>query len=1334
MAQAARRRRSVVVVAAVALLASLFTPVMAGVAAAAPGKPIGLSPAGGVNVGKGNPQLSWQRDPTVTRYRVYVATDPSLTQRIVNGVETTNTTFTHPEPLPGGTLYWAVQGRDASGWGELSDVAHFEKDYDAPTLVAPDHEATLKFPQDKPTFSWLPVPGAKGYILEIDDAPDFIGSTTITTKSTTYTLTNAQTVDQPWYWRVRGSSNGSTNGVLTDYSEIRSYTIEFLQKPVLVSPPNTVPLTSVRDVELVWEPVVGAQHYIVEVSINEDFTGTSVVPPTTVYGTRFSPPINRSLDNGSYHWRVRAVAAGGHQGPWSDVSTFTRGWPDQVHLVYPPHNELALDPVRFEWTPATLASDYQIQVSNSPNFDTPPPYTASCITNQTIYMPHTRFTGGHSPGGCDLLPNLEHGTTYYWRVRGLDAPRGYSTNLWSETRSFIRRQPIPNRVAPLNGATVATPFLDWDPVPNVERYRVRIFDKNNNDRVNQVTYATSYTPTTALNPADGPFKWYVTTIGYDGREGLIPNESTWSTFSLSPVTGPSPEAITPADGAASHEAPAMTWQAVAGATKYEVWYSVQGSGVEQRLTDAPRNAGYTHTGSPGTPLTPGTYQWYVKAFAGNTLLAAGTPRTFVVTSLEPAGAVVNPPPCPPNLEDCEPVRSSPVFEWPAVPGATRYQVTLAFDRFFTNVDRVYQSGHNAFIPREELPDNDAGQAYYWYVQPCFGGCPPPPQAANVDSYAFLKQSEPVPMHEPAHGAKVANQPRFAWSHYLESNSTDLEAESYQIQVATEPTFASPIDDKTVDQPFYTPYDRTYPEGPLYWRVRPIDGSGNRLQWSYESKAPLTYRSFVKESPAPTMLAPSNTTINGIPTFEWEPQVFAKAYVLEVYKNGDLNFSPANRLQGYPLTTVHTRYTPQEPLPPGTYAWRVRREDGQDKDGPWPTAPNGTPTGFLFTVTGSAPTPLAPNNGTTVENDDVVFTWTEAPGAASYRFEVSTNPQFTDIKDSVNTVMTSWAPRSTYAERQWYWRVHARNAADQIIGTSDVFTFERTNIQRPSAPRNLQVTRSPGRLVVRWQPPQFAGVPAFSDYRITLSPGGHARTVNKNTTQVTFNGLNNGTQYTVQVVARIQPGNKAGPPVQATGAPNGCTDTPFGDVPGGHLFCNEIRWMYQTGLSTGSVAADGTVRYLPSQAVSRDAMAAFLYRYAGSPPVPNTPPHFADVPANHLFFTPIQWMYKSGNSTGFPNPNGGKPLFKPADAVDRQSMAAFLYRAAGNPTVTPMQPFFADVNQGHIFFGPIQWMAQSGLSFGVPNPQPGGKPFYQPNVVLSREAMAAFLKRYDDLVT
>jgi hypothetical protein len=49
-----------------------------------------------------------------------------------------------------------------------------------------------------------------------------------------------------------------------------------------------------------------------------------------------------------------------------------------------------------------------------------------------------------------------------------------------------------------------------------------------------------------------------------------------------------------------------------------------------------------------------------------------------------------------------------------------------------------------------------------------------------------------------------------------------------------------------------------------------------------------------------------------------------------------------------------------------------------------------------------------------------------------------------------------------------------------------------------------------------------------------------------------------------------------------------------------------------------------------------------------------------VGPTHPFYPDIQWMADTGLSTGTPN-LPGKPLYKPADAVSRQAMAAFLYR-------------------------------------------------------------------------
>ena len=119
---------------------------------------------------------------------------------------------------------------------------------------------------------------------------------------------------------------------------------------------------------------------------------------------------------------------------------------------------------------------------------------------------------------------------------------------------------------------------------------------------------------------------------------------------------------------------------------------------------------------------------------------------------------------------------------------------------------------------------------------------------------------------------------------------------------------------------------------------------------------------------------------------------------------------------------------------------------------------------------------------------------------------------------------------------------------------------------------------------------------------------------------------------------------------------------FADVGLAHPFFTEIGWMYSDGVSTGSANPDGPgLVDWPRAAVKRRAMAAFLYRLAGEPPVASPTPHFADVGTGHPFFEEIQWMFEAGVSTGGPNPSGPGVVFQPREVVKRQAMAAFLFR-------------------------------------------------------------------------
>lgn len=180
---------------------------------------------------------------------------------------------------------------------------------------------------------------------------------------------------------------------------------------------------------------------------------------------------------------------------------------------------------------------------------------------------------------------------------------------------------------------------------------------------------------------------------------------------------------------------------------------------------------------------------------------------------------------------------------------------------------------------------------------------------------------------------------------------------------------------------------------------------------------------------------------------------------------------------------------------------------------------------------------------------------------------------------------------------------------------------------------------------------------------------------------------------------------------------------FADVPTNHTFYTEISWLGTSGISTGWDGPDGTRVYLPGKPISREAMAAFTYRLAGSPV--STPPivsPFRDVKPTDGFYREIMWMVSQGITTGYSD-----GTFRPRNQVTREAMAAFMYRYTNRTShTTPSWPIFTDVPASHIFYQEITWMAVTGVTTGYATP--GGCYTYRPRANVSREAMAAFMYR------
>lgn len=175
---------------------------------------------------------------------------------------------------------------------------------------------------------------------------------------------------------------------------------------------------------------------------------------------------------------------------------------------------------------------------------------------------------------------------------------------------------------------------------------------------------------------------------------------------------------------------------------------------------------------------------------------------------------------------------------------------------------------------------------------------------------------------------------------------------------------------------------------------------------------------------------------------------------------------------------------------------------------------------------------------------------------------------------------------------------------------------------------------------------------------------------------------------------------------------------FPDVQPSHTFFAEVTWLAEEGITSGYSDGD----FKPTRDVTRAQMAAFLYRFAGSPSytAPTRSP-FPDVSTSHAFYKEIAWLSAVGITTGYSDGD-----FKPSRSVTRGQMAAFLYRFAGSPSYrAPSRSDFPDVSTSDTFYRAISWLSDASITSGYSDGE------YKAERAVTRGAMAAFLYRFDD---
>jgi len=184
---------------------------------------------------------------------------------------------------------------------------------------------------------------------------------------------------------------------------------------------------------------------------------------------------------------------------------------------------------------------------------------------------------------------------------------------------------------------------------------------------------------------------------------------------------------------------------------------------------------------------------------------------------------------------------------------------------------------------------------------------------------------------------------------------------------------------------------------------------------------------------PTLKSPADRTItnDNTPTFEWTVGKNATSHRLQV--DNDTNFlTPIeNRVFG----ATENTYTPvvENSLPDDNYSWKVIAINalGENQSSVWTFA--------IDTVPPTASSLISPVDGTIMSDNTPTFDWSDVTGAENYDLLIDDDSNFSSPKIQV-TVPVSTYTTAELANDNYWWKVRARDAANNVSGWSSTWTL------------------------------------------------------------------------------------------------------------------------------------------------------------------------------------------------------------------------------------------------------------------------------------------------------
>ena len=617
---------------------------------------------------------------------------------------------------------------------------------------------------------------------------------------------------------------------------------------------------------LKWKAVSGAAKYEVYRARSKD---GDYIKYATVTGTSYTN--TRYIENGNtYYYKVRALDANGTAGAWSSIVSVTYKQTLPAPTVTGGNDSQGRPTLK--WKAVSGAAKYEVYRARSKDGD----YIKYSTTTGTSYT-NTSY--------------IENGTTYYYKVRALKSDG--TAGAWSSIVAVTYKQTLSAPAVTGGNDAQGRPTLKWNAVTGAAKYEVYRARSKDGDYIKYSTVTgTSYTNTSYIE--DGNTYYYkVRALKSDGTAGAWSSivSVTYRAASTGTLSAPTVTGGNDAQGR-----PTLTWKAVSGAAKYEVYRARSRSGEYIKYSTV-TGTSYTNT----SYIEDGnTYYYKVRALDASGTAGAWSSIVSVTYRAASTGTL-----SAPTVTGGNDSQGRPTLKWKAVSGAAKYEVYRSYSRdgsyskYSTQTSTGYTN--SSYLT--------SGTTYYYKVRALKSDGTAGPYSAVVSVTCRLKLTAP----SVTGGTDSQGRPTLKWNavtgaakyEVYRSASRSGTYTKYSTQTSTSYTNSS-----------YLTSGTTY-----YYKVRALGSDGS--YGPYSSVASVTYRATSSAVPAEVTMGKATAQGSYI-TVTWDKAANAASY--RVYRRVN-NSSDWNVVASSVSGTSYTDWN-VEPGVRYTYTVRGVAADGQ----------------------------------------------------------------------------------------------------------------------------------------------------------------------------------------------------------------------------------------------------------------------------------------------------------------------------------------------------------------------------------------------------------------------